>query len=210
MSRTLTGAMQSLMTAEVVRPILFVECDFDTAPLYLWNGVGNLAYDSKTYIGAGTLLNVGAIGESSELTANGTTVTLSGIGSALTQVARDEDYQGREIIIKLGAMNETGDVIADPVILFSGFMDVMTINEGGELSSIAVTAENRLIAFDRSKIRRYTDQDQKIDYPNDKGFEFVSSIQQMDIKWGKPNQSGGGSGSGGGTQGRNAETFNQF
>lgn len=198
MSRTLSSAMQSIMTAEVVRPIVLVECDFDTAPLYLWNGVGNLSHNSKTYVGAGNLLTIGGIAETSELTANGTSVTLSGINNALVQVARDEDYQGRSIVIKLGAMNETGDVIADPVELFAGFMDVMTINEGGEFSSISVTAENRLIAFDRSRVRRYTDQDQKIKHPSDYGFDHVNKIQQMEVKWGRAGASGQGANTVGG------------
>lgn len=212
MSRTLTGAMQSLLTAEVVRPVLFIDLMFDTAPLYLWNGVGNLSYDSKTYIGAGTLLSIGGVTESTELQANGTTITLSGIGSALTQVARDEDYQGRLAYIKLGAMDESANVIADPVEIFSGFMDVMTISEGGESSVISLTVENRLIAFDRVNVRRYTDQDQKIDHPTDKGLEFVTSIQEMQINWGKPFSTGGAGGAlgGGGSGGRNTETFNKF
>lgn len=192
MSREISASMQSLLTAEVVRPILLIDLMFDTAPLYLWNGVGNLSYDSKTYVGAGTLLSIGGITESTDLQANGTTVALSGIGSALTQVARDEDYQGRMAYIKLGAMDENADVIANPIELFSGFMDVMNISEGGESSSIAVTIENRLIAFDRTNIRRYTDQDQKIDYTSDYGLEHVTAIQEMEVRWGKPGYSGQG------------------
>lgn len=198
MSRGLSASMQSLLTAEVIRPILLIDLMFDTAPLYLWNGVGNLSYDSKTYIGAGTLLSVGGITESTELQANGTSIVLSGIGSALTQVARDEDYQGRLAYIKLGAMDENADVIATPIELFSGFMDVMTITESGETSSIALTIENRLIAFDRTNVRRYTDQDQKIDYASDYGLEHVTAIQEMEVRWGRPGYSGVGANTTGG------------
>lgn len=211
MSRTLSSAMQSVMTAEVVRPIILIECDFDTAPLNLWNGVGSLVHNAKTYVGAGNLLSVGGVSENSELTANGTSITLTGVNATLASLARDEDYQGRSIIIKLGAMDENADVIADPVQLFAGFMDVMTINDGAEFSTINVTCENKLISFDRSKIRRYTDQDQKINYPNDKGFEFVNAIQKMDIKWGTPTSGSGGSGrSGGEGTGRTTEAFNRY
>jgi len=62
----------------------------------------------------------------------------------------------------------------------------MTISDSGETSTITIAAENKLIAFDRASIRRFTAEDQKIEYPNDKGFEFVSKIAQQEIIWGRP------------------------
>jgi len=87
--------------------------------------------------------------------------------------------------ISLGAMNETADVIATPAIMFTGFMDVMTINDGGQYSTINVTCENKLIAFERSNRRRNTDGDQRIDHPLDEGFSFVTQIQEKDFYWGQ-------------------------
>jgi hypothetical protein len=72
------------------------------------------------------------------------------------------------------------------IILFSGFMDVMTIEDNGETSTIQVSAENKLIAFQRTAVRRYTAEDQKIEHPTDKGFEFVAKIQEKEIIWGRP------------------------
>mgnify|MGYP003628492015 FL=1 len=93
----------------------------------------------------------------------------------------------------LGAFDNSGALIADPVIVFSGFMDVMTITESGKHSQITVAVENKLVAFDRSKVRRYTAVDQKIDHPTDKGFEFVTAIVEKEIIWGRPTgQAAGG------------------
>ena len=61
----------------------------------------------------------------------------------------------------------------------------MTISDNGEKSTIQVTVENKLIAFARKYVRRYTDNDQRIDHPTDKGFEYVTSIQDTEIVWGK-------------------------
>jgi hypothetical protein len=63
-------------------------------------------------------------------------------------------------------------------------MDVMTIDETGETCSITLTAENRLIDLERPRVRRYTSEDQKSLHPNDKGFDFVNSLQEAEIKWG--------------------------
>lgn len=199
MSRELTTAMKWAVTADLVRPITLVQCAFDSGDLNLWSGIGNLTVDSVEYVGAGTLLQIGEIAESAELQANGLTVALSGITEPLISKARDEDYQGRELKVLLGAIDSEGDVTANPVILFSGFMDTMVINDGAETATIQITVENRLIEFERTRGRRYTAEDQKIDYPDDKGLEFVAEMQEKEIIWGrnKVGASGGGNSGGG-------------
>ena len=186
MSRTLSTAMQAVATAELVRPIYLVDLEFASGSIYLWSGLGDLSFNSNTYIGAGDLLSIGAVQESTELTATGAQITLGGIKQSLLTLARDEPYQGRPLTIRLGAFDENGDLIASTVILFSGFMDVMTINDSGETSTITVSAENKLIVFQKTAVRRYTAEDQKIEHPTDKGFEFVSKIQEKEIVWGRP------------------------
>lgn len=207
MSRSLSSAMQAVATAEVVRPIVLVQCDFDSGALNLWNGLGDLTVGGVDYVGAGTLLNISSMKESADLSANGMTVTLSGITEPLISKARDEDYQGRELKVLLGAMDSTNSVISSPVIIFSGFMDTMTIQDGAETATIAVAVENRLIEFQRNRIRRYTAEDQKIDYPTDKGLEFVAEIAEKEIVWGR-GQAGSSSGGTGPTPGSDFDPGN--
>tara|TARA_R110000851_G_scaffold158716_1_gene301827 strand:+ start:1200 stop:1805 length:606 start_codon:yes stop_codon:yes gene_type:complete len=186
MSRTLSTEMQAVATAELVRPVYLVDMEFSSGSIFIWSGMGDLSYNSNTYLGAGDLLSIGAIQETAELTANGATVTLGGIKQSLLTLARDEPYQGRPLILRLGAFDENGDLITSPVILFSGFMDIMTIADSGDTSTITITVENKLIAFQRTAVRRYTAEDQKIEHPTDKGFEFVAKIQEKEIIWGRP------------------------
>tara|TARA_R110001606_G_scaffold383381_1_gene545649 strand:+ start:253 stop:870 length:618 start_codon:yes stop_codon:yes gene_type:complete len=185
MSRTLSTEMLEVASAELVRPIYLVKMEFDSEDIFLWSGLGNLVYSGDTYIGTGDLMGISPVKESEELTANGINITISGIKQSLVAVARDEPYQGRKITLFLGAFDESADIISSPVILFSGFMDVMSISDSGETSTITISAENKLIAFERSSIRRFTAEDQKIEHPADKGFEFVARIQQQEIIWGR-------------------------
>jgi len=184
-SRSLSAGMQTVSTDSVVRPFILIDADFDAAPVYMWSGVGDLSWDSKTWVGVGNLLTVDAVEESTDMKAAGTKISLSGIPSDLISLALQEDYSGRTLTIYLGAFNDSGTVIANPVAIFRGRMDVMQILDGGDTATIDVTVESRLIDFERTRTRRYTDQDQKIDYPTDKGFEFVSSIQDKEIVWGR-------------------------
>lgn len=210
MARNISTDMQTAASEKVVFPIIFVEAEFDSGTTRMWSGIGDLVWNSQTWTGGGSLLSVDSIEETNELRAIGTRVRLSGIPSEFLSLALQEDYQGRTLRVYLGAftneysfmlkedtayvLQEDGsrvinatdqDVVASPVIIFSGRMDVMTINESGSTSTIEVSVENRLIDFERTRERRYTSEDQKIDYPSDKGFEFVSSIQDAEIVWGK-------------------------
>ena len=192
MSRTLTSGMQTVATADVVRPFFLVDLNFTSGSIYLWSGLGDLSWNSNTYLGAGDILQLSSFEEKSDLGAVGATLTLTGIKASLVAKARDEDYQGRSVDIRLGAFDSSASIVSDPVIIFSGFMDVMTISEGAEFSTISVAIENKTIQVDRTKERRYTDADHKQDFPNDKGFEFVSAIQEKEIVWGRKSSTAGG------------------
>lgn len=210
MARNVPSSLSDIVSQPVIAPILFIEADFDSYSLRMWSGLGDLYWDNKTWVGGGSMLSVAAIEESNEVKAVGTRVSLSGIPSELISMALQEDYQGRPLKVYLGAFTteanflakEDGtlvlkedagsitvttkdDIVTDPLIIFSGRMDVMTIAEGGDTSTIEITVENRLIDFERTRERRYTAEDQKIDYPNDKGFDFVASIQNVQITWGR-------------------------
>ena len=197
MSRTLTSGMLGVTTADIVRPAYFVRMVFDSGEspnvLNIWNGIGDLAYGGNTYTGTGDLLSISQITETADIQASGINVSLAGVKSSLIVIAKDHEYQGRPLTVSLGAFDASGSLIADPVIVFSGFMDTMTIAESGQYSTISIAVENKLISFERSKVRRYTAEDQKIDHPTDKGFEFVTAIVQKEIIWGRPtSQSAGG------------------
>jgi hypothetical protein len=194
MSRGLSSGLETEVEADLVRPFFLVDLEFDSGTLYIWSGLGNLTWNNQTYLGVGDLLSVGTIEETAELGAVGASITLNGLKDDLIQKARDESYQGRAVSIRLGAFDSSASIAADPTIIFAGFMDVMTITEG-ETPSIQMAIENKLIQFDRSKKRRYTNEDQKTKYPTDKGFEFVTKVQDIPVSWGRT----GGSGAGGGT-----------
>ena len=171
------------------------------AELNLWSGVGDLSYGGETYLGVGDLLGISEIKESSDISATGMNISLTGVKSSLVSVAKNHEYQGRPLTVRLGAFDPSGNLVADPIIIFSGFMDTMTIAEAGEYSTISIAVENKLIAFEKTKIRRYTAEDQKIDHPTDKGFEFVTAIVEKEIIWGRPTGSTGGSSGASGVNG---------
>ena len=179
MSRSLNTSLLNALDDGVVYPFFAVDLDFSSGPLYVWTGVGDLIIGSKTYLGVGTLLNISTVEETTEIEAKGASISMSGIPSSFLTLALTEAYQGRECRIYFGMVNSPNDYVE----IFAGELDQMTILEEAETCTISVTAENVLIKLERPVVRRFTDQDQKSRYPNDKGLEFVASLQNKEIVW---------------------------
>ena len=157
--------------------------NLDSGIIRLWSGIGDLVYAGDTYTGVGNLLSVRLAEESKEIAAKGVNVALNGINSTLIAKALDESYRGRTMAIYLFFMDDN-QVVLYPYAVFVGYINMMNIQDNGETSVISVDAESKLIDLQRPRERRYTSEDQKIDYPNDKGLDAVTWIQNQKIKWG--------------------------
>ena len=189
MARTITTAFKNAIESSVVKPVIGIELEFSDGTLRFWNGYGNLTMtaggSSKTFTGAGDLLGISEIEESSTLSMSGVTLTLAGIKTSIISTALGANYTNRKGAIYLGLFDTSNNVIADVYTLFKGNMDVMNIQEGSETCVITLKLESRLITFEKASNRMYTLEDQKIDFPNDIGFEFIPDLQDKEIIWGK-------------------------
>lgn len=184
MTRALTAGMVTEVTGVLIRPIVLIKFEFDSGELNLWSGVGTLSWNGDTYTGGGNALSVGRIRETQDVIANSVDFTISGISSSIISTALSEDYQGRAVTMWYGAFDSSKAVIADPIKIFAGIMDVMTISESGGTSIITVTAESQLRSLRQPSARKWTPADQKVLYPTDKGFDEVDQIQDDPIRWG--------------------------
>jgi hypothetical protein len=181
MSRSLSVALSNALDDEVVYPFFAVDLYFQTETVYLWTGYGELVIGAKTYIGAGSFLNISSVEETTEIEAKGATLTLSGIPSDILSLALDEPFQGRLCKIYFGVTSSPSDYVE----IFAGELDQMNIIEEAVTCTVSVTAENVLIKLERPTVRRFTDQDQKSRYPSDRGLEFIASLQDKEIFWGR-------------------------
>lgn len=184
MTRDITTALRDQVTASALQPIALFEAIFDSGALRFWTGYGEITWNGVVWSGAGNLIGVSDVTESQELRAVGTAVTLSGIPSELISIALAEDYQGRPCAIYLGALDGS-TLVADPYKIFGGIMDVMEIDDAGEFASITLAAESRLIDLERPRERRYEHEDQQALFAGDRGLEYVPTIQDAPIIWGR-------------------------
>lgn len=174
--RDISTALSDKFLGKEVDLFVAVELMFDSGALRIWSGIGDKSIGGQTYTGTGSLLSVGGIEESDGLSAPGASISLSGVDSSLVSLAIQEPYQNRDCRILLGS----GD---DFFEIFSGFMDVMTIEDNGETCIINLTVESRLIILDRKVPLRYTQETQNSLYPGDTFFSTVASLQDKKVDW---------------------------
>lgn len=170
--------------ADTVYPVILAFFDFQSGPVRVWYGMGDLSWDSQTWTGLGTLGNISPIEESSDVRANGVAFSLTGVPSGLIATVLGDNYQGRTVKVWVGATNAAGQLYADPYQLFSGRMDRLEIDDGSETATIRVYAESRMVDLDRANERRYTQQDQQIDFPGDDFLQYMPTAQTTPFIWG--------------------------
>ena len=184
MARDLTaGVITQLQAASVEVGVLF-EGEFESGWVRLWSGVGTLSWDSKSWSGVGTLLGISGIDETNEIRASGLTVSLSGVPSDLLSAALGDARSGKTGRVYL-AFFSSGSIVADPILQFEGRLDVPAIEDGPETATISISYESELIDLERARERRYTPEDQAIDFPGDLGFDYVAALQDAQITWGR-------------------------
>lgn len=166
----------------VVNLFTAVELSFDDQVVRLWNGYSDVTIDGDEYIGAGSLMTIGNVEESSEIAARGTTVVLMGLDASVISLALNEDYQNRPARVIVGTIDSG---VFTTYTLFRGRMDVMEISESADTATIQISVENRLIDLERPRSARYTSEDQKTYYPNDLGLDYVTDLQDKTLNWGR-------------------------
>jgi len=184
MSRNLSAGMITEVTASQLKPAILVKAEFDSGDVLLWSGVGQITYNAEVYTGAGGLLGISEMRETTNIEAQGATFQLTGIDSSLLSIALSEPYQGRPVTCFFACLNSSGAIISTPITLFKGRMDVLQIDESGETSTLTMQSENKLIDLKDSKVKRYTSEAQKQQYPDDLGLDFVASLQDKELTWG--------------------------
>lgn len=184
MSRALQAALLAAIQAGTVRPIVFYQGEFSTGTLRLWSGFGSITWNGQTWTGAGQLLTIQAATEVQGVQAVNFSVALNGLSASILSLNIGAARQGLAGTVWLGALDSSGNIVVDPAIVFKGRLDVPDVLDSGETCNISVSYESSLIDLNRPRIRRYTNGDQTISYPTDKGMEFIEQLQNATLAWG--------------------------
>jgi len=167
-------------------PVILYEAELTSTTVRYAGANRNYTVNGNIFYGVADLISVSKINETTEIKANGITVRLSGIDPTQLNTVQTEITQGKKINILMGfAKGDDGDLIDDPINLFTGFVDTPTIQMSDTDIAINITAENKLIDLQRARTLRYTDATQQELFAGDLGLEFVAILNDIEIPWGQ-------------------------
>ena len=165
---------------------------FATSTLRLWNGLGDLTWNSHTWLGNGWFQGIEEGGESIEVEALSMVVRLSGISSAVVSLLLGDQKQGGTGKLYIGFVDVDGVVIEDPYLWWQGGYSHSEMSEGPDLTSASLYYDSRLVDMDRPREGRWTHDSQQEIFSGDKGFEYVIAASNWSGQWGgkkeKPKQ----------------------
>lgn len=209
MTRSIDVAVETAFDAQHVPGLMLVELDFPSGFLRLNNSGQNIDWNGSTWYAGGSLINISEIAESTDGEAHGITLQLNAVELApisgspseinIVQLARAQNYQGRAARVWLAPLNPTTYVpITDPVLAFEGRMNKMDFRVG-EDAAFALACESRFADWNRPRVRRYNDADQRSRFPADRGLEYMEQMVEKQLVWKFPIPAAGTSPSVGGS-----------
>jgi hypothetical protein len=180
----MSDAMATALAAAVVRPALLVEIEFANNTARAWSGLGDLSWGGMTFSGLGDFGSVSTIEETNEVQNQGLQLGLSGISpNLMPEILADLRILG-QVTIWLACFDESGQIIADPVIVWQGDSDSAQLVDAGDHCTAQLSVEDDLADLNRPCFRRYTNEDQQSDYPGDTGMQYVAGLQEQITFWG--------------------------
>lgn len=165
----------------VYRPLALVEMGFDSGTVRAHSGVGDFVWDGKVFKGVSWLGKIGDWSESESLQAHGVELELSGIEASVVATSLGEHYRGRPLLIWIAYLDEDMQVIGEPVGPWRWRMSTLDGEFSGEKGVLVLRAGSRMALWEKDNVSRYTDADQRAEWPNDHFFEFVSAASEKEI-----------------------------
>ena len=124
MTRNMTPEFDAALNNPNLKPCVFFEGQFPSGSVYLWTGKQAVQWNGQTWLGAGNLIGVKEIEETTDVVASGLEITVSGVPSSMVSLVINDAQQGMPGKVYIGLRAPDGSIIADPVQSFSGRLDV--------------------------------------------------------------------------------------
>lgn len=200
--RDFSTALLNALESNSLNLIYFIEVEVDltSSPeqvLRLHTQLGTYSFDSKTWTGAGSLLSIDNLQETVKMNPAPLRLTLSGMSTDVTEIFFNANHFQSPVKMYTGLLSG-GTLVDDPHLVFSGFLQKMTMEQGTEGGDIInAVADSELILLKRTRNVRYTDRQLQSEYSGDRGLEYLEFVATSKITWrGKDNPMGSSGSSG--------------
>lgn len=188
--RTIDSLNEAAFLSKYLKMVMFIRLDLSSGVQRFHTEIGpktavNPTHGSESYTGIGDFGGIsGEVKESTQGAPIGLGIVLSGVSSSLINKAFVDDYFRRDADLMVGLEDEAGDLIADPEVLFSGYMDSVSVSFVKNSGTIAMSLESRGTNFLTASDLRTTDEELQAAYPGDLGGEYIYRMADLVLRWG--------------------------
>lgn len=187
---SLPTVIQTLLEGRTVRVAHLVEFGFCTQVRRLWNGSYTLTTGGHEWFGIRKLGSIDGLDDEGVLQASQLKFTVSGVDARFLSLAIAEDrseYIGRMVFVFMQFFDEDWQKLDGPQARAAGIIDGLQvtrspIKDGGWQRTVTITAENIFYGRGLPPAGYFTNRDQQIRHPGDRGLEFIPEIQETVIK----------------------------
>ena len=183
MARLINAATITALQSDSIRFAHLVQFDFIESAR-LTDNFHAVTIGANTFDPVGNLLSIGQPQETQELRVGTIQITLSGVEQSYVSVFLTQDYINRRVRIWKAVLNDSGQVIGDPILTFDGQITGYGIRDNENDSVITVSCASHWADFERKANRLTNTKSQQYFFPTDTGFRFAANTVK-DIKWGK-------------------------
>ena len=182
MARTLSTAANTAMDGWFSR-FLLIQLDLDSGTeRYAFASV-DVAWDSQTWTAIARPVEVTEIVETDSGEAVGMKLQFKNINEAVIAAALTDNIRRKPVTVWVGAFDDSNAVVVDPVVVFKGYGDAVTIKYDGNEASVTFAIESYEALWSRLSGGRMTDQAHQARYPGDVFFNQVADAVEAALVW---------------------------
>jgi hypothetical protein len=195
--RSINATNETELLKKVVKIVIFARLDFSSGVQRMHTEIGPITathpvHGAEVYTGIGDFGGIeGEVVESVSGAPQALKLRLTGIKSSWINMALTDDYYRRDAEVMIGLEDEAGDLVANPEILFSGFMDKVDVALSEGLGAMTLTCESRGTNLQRAPDNRFTDEDKQSEMlgltspeTTDLMGEYVYRMADLKLYWG--------------------------
>jgi len=186
-SRTLTAAALAQIQAQRAEVIHLLSLSFSGGTIRFTSGSTDVTWNGNLYSKAGAAMSFEGVNETPDPSGQRLKITLDGVQLGAIAALLAENYIGRTGTLRRAYLNTQGTIIADPVILFTGYLNApWDVEEDWDnhwakvttelVSPLAVFAQVRGITADLTSHQRF--------YTGDTFFAHIVDKPSGDFGWG--------------------------
>lgn len=171
-------AQQAALEKPVVPIAYFVEFDFKGGTTRLSTLNQTVVWGGYEWVGVGAISNISAVNESEAIESSALNFTLNAAEMSWLSLAVGsvEEYRGRSAKMWMCPLDDSFQLVDDPVICWRGVMDAVSVGIEGEQGNITLKCETSAYGLKRKQGLRMSAAQQRKRHPTDTGLDYLVDL----------------------------------